>query len=433
MKVAVIGTGYVGLVAGACLADTGNEVICVDINIERVNSLRQGEVPIFEPGLEALVKRNTARKRLTFTTDTVEAVRKCKVIFMAVPTPMDEDGSADLQHLLKAARTVAKGINEYKVIVDKSTVPVGTASKVKELIASLTDQPFDVVSNPEFLKEGAAVEDFLKPDRVIIGCDSAEAEEIMTELYAPFMRTEKRMITMRVESAELTKYTANAILATRISFINEIARLCELVGADINEVRRGIGSDSRIGTAFLHPGMGFGGSCFPKDLNALVYLSSKKGLELDVVKAAVKANEIQKQFIPSKIDKHFKGSIQGLRFALWGLAFKANTDDMRDSPALTVINYLLEAGAEVIAYDPQAMETARKIYNNKISYAADSYETLKDADALVIATEWNEFRTPDFEQMHGLMKQHIIFDGRNLFNPARLRESDFIYYSVGQA
>ncbi|MCF7810743.1 UDP-glucose/GDP-mannose dehydrogenase family protein [bacterium] len=432
MKVAVIGTGYVGLVAGACLADTGNDVICVDIDVERVDMLRNGKTPIFEPGLETLVKRNTDRNRLTFTTDTIEAVKKSKVIFMAVPTPMDEDGSADLQHLLNAAETVAKGINEYKVIVDKSTVPVGTATKVKELISSLTEYPFDVVSNPEFLKEGAAVEDFLKPDRVIIGCNSPEAEEIMTELYAPFMRTGKRIITMRVESAELTKYTANAILATRISFINEIARLCELVGADIGEVRRGIGSDSRIGTAFLHAGMGFGGSCFPKDLNAIVHLADQKGLNLEVIKAAIKANEIQKQFIPAKIRKHFKGNIKGLHFAVWGLAFKANTDDMRESPAIPVIAYLLENGAKVKAYDPQALRTARQIFNNQIEYSSESYITLKDADALVVATEWNEFRTPDFDLMYSLMKQHVVFDGRNLFHPEKLREAGFMYYGVGQ-
>jgi UDPglucose 6-dehydrogenase len=433
VKIAIIGTGYVGLVAGACLADNGNDVNCVDIDVKRVTMLCEGKIPIFEPGLETLVERNVVRKRLTFTTDTIEAVRRSKVVFLAVPTPMDEDGSADLQHLLNAVKTVAKGINEYKVIVNKSTVPVGTAKKVRELISTLTDHPFDVVSNPEFLKEGAAVEDFLKPDRVIIGCDSTKAEEIITELYAPFMRTGKRIIMMRVESAELTKYTANAILATRISFINEIARLCELVGADIGEVRRGIGSDSRIGPAFLHAGMGFGGSCFPKDLNALIYLADQKDLDLKVIRAAVKANEIQKQFIPSKIHKHFNGNIKGLHFALWGLAFKANTDDMRESPAIPVIDYLLKNGAKVKAYDPQAMRTARLMFKDKIEYSSESYDALKDADALVIATEWNEFRTPDFEQMLRIMNQPVVFDGRNLFHPGKLREAGFIYYGIGQA
>lgn len=433
MKVAVIGTGYVGLVAGACLAETGNDVICVDIDTERIARLKKGVIPIFEPGLQDLVERNVAKKRLNFSTDTVDAVRKSLVIFMAVPTPMDEDGSADLRHLLDAAETVAKGINGYKVIVNKSTVPVGTAASVKELLAGLTDHKFDVVSNPEFLKEGAAVEDFLKPDRVIIGCDSPEAETVITELYAPFVRTGHPMITMRVKSAELTKYAANAILATRISFINEIARLCELVGADIGDVRRGIGTDSRIGSAFLHSGMGFGGSCFPKDLRALIHTAQTNGLDLKVVRAAVETNQRQKRFIPDRIGEHFNGDFSGRRFALWGLAFKANTDDMRESPALDVINYLLEAEGEVIAYDPQAMETARNIYGDRIGYALDSYEALKDADALVVATEWNEFRNPDFEQMRDLMRDPVVFDGRNLFKPARMRALGFRYYSVGQA
>ncbi|MDP8239843.1 MAG: UDP-glucose/GDP-mannose dehydrogenase family protein [Candidatus Hatepunaea meridiana] len=432
MKIAVIGTGYVGLVAGACLAETGNEVICVDIDIERIKQLKQGVVPIYEPGLDELVKRNIAKDRLTFSTDTIEAVSLSKVIFMAVQTPMDEDGSADLHHLLTAAATVAKGINDYKIIVDKSTVPVGTAAKVKQVISELTDYDFDVVSNPEFLKEGAAVDDFMKPDRVVIGCDSKRAEAVITDLYAPFVRTGHPMITMKVESAELTKYTANAFLATKISFINEIARLCELVGADIGDVRRGIGTDTRIGSAFLHPGIGFGGSCFPKDLRALLYTAKENNLELQVVSAAVATNEIQKQFMPAKIRNHFNNNLRGLRFALWGLSFKANTDDMRESPALEIIEFLLQAGAEIVTYDPEAIENARRLFGDKIIYVSNSFAALKEADALVVATEWNEFRRPNFEKMLELMRNPVIFDGRNLFKPERMQELGFVYYGVGQ-
>ncbi len=432
MKVAVIGTGYVGLVVGACLAETGNDVICVDINPERVAQLQGGGIPIYEPGLGELVHRNSRKGRLSFTTDTGEAVKQSLVIFLAVPTPMDEDGSADLQHVLDAARQVALSSNNYKIIVDKSTVPVGTAAMVKEVVSKLTDHPFDIVSNPEFLKEGNAVEDFMKPDRVVIGCDSTRAEAIIRDLYAPFVRTGHPIVTMRVESAELTKYAANAFLAAKISFINEIARLCERVGADIYEVRLGIGSDRRIGPSFLFPGMGFGGSCFPKDLRALVHTASGKDLDLEVVRAAIAANERQKRFIPDKIRAHFEGKMEGLRFALWGLAFKANTDDMRESPALEVIDFLLEAGASVKAYDPQAMETARSIYGGRIGYAPDDYACLDGADALVVATEWNEFRRPDFDRMKGLMRRPVIFDGRNLFDPRRMRELGFEYYGVGR-
>jgi len=433
MKISVIGTGYVGLVAGACLAETGNDVICVDINEERITQLRNGIIPIFEPGLEWLVKNNTKAKRLQFSTDTVEAVSSSLVVFLAVPTPMDEDGSADLQHVLSAAEEVAKGVNGYKIIVDKSTVPVGTAAKVKEVISKLTDKPFDVVSNPEFLKEGNAVEDFMKPDRVVIGCESAQAEAIMNDLYAPFVRTRNRIISMCVESAELTKYAANAFLATKISFINEIARLCDLVGADVREVRAGIGSDSRIGPSFLFPGMGFGGSCFPKDLRAIDYTSVKLGLDLLTVQAAIIANELQKQFMPGKIHKHFGEKLDNLCFAVWGLAFKARTDDIRESPALSLVDFLLEAGAEVKAFDPQAMEMTRKKYGNRIQYMEDNYSALEGADALVVATEWNEFRKPVFERMHNLMSQPVIFDGRNLFDPKQMREFGFEYYGVGVA
>lgn len=432
MKVAVIGTGYVGLVAGACLAETGNDVICVDIDEKRIETLNRGEVPIYEPGLEAIVLRNARKGRLKFTLDTANAVSESLVVFLAVPTPSGEDGSADLKYVFQAAKEVAAGINGYKVIVDKSTVPVGTAARVREIIAGITDQPFDVVSVPEFMKEGNAVEDFMKPDRVVIGCESDKAARIMHDLYSPFVRTGHPVYLMRVESAELTKYTANSFLATKISFINEIARLCEKVGADINEVRLGIGSDKRIGSSFLFPGMGFGGACFPKDLRALDFTSKEHDSELLVVQAAIQANERQKRFMPGKITQRFGEDLSGLKFAIWGLAFKANTDDVRESPALTLIDFMLEKGASVCAYDPEAMESAKKVFQDRIGYTEGSYEALKDVDALVVATEWNEFRGPDFEKMIKLMKQPIVFDGRNLFEPAAMREMGFEYHGIGQ-
>ena len=431
MKVAVIGTGYVGLVAGSCLAETGNDVICVDIDAERIARLTKGEIPIYEPGLQELVNRNAAQGRLSFTMDTIEAVSRSLVVFLAVPTPMSDDGAADLSYIYEAAEQVAGGINGYKVIVDKSTVPVGTAAKVGEVISAVTDQPFDVVSVPEFLKEGNAVEDFMKPDRVVIGCDCQRAEEVMRDLYAPFVRTGHPMIVMKIESAELTKYAANAFLATKISFINEIARLCERMGADINQIRMGIGSDRRIGSSFLFPGMGFGGSCFPKDLRALDYTSRSKGLDLLVVQAAIEANERQKLFIPDKILSRFGGRLKGLNFALWGLAYKANTDDMRESPVMPVIDILLGGGAYICAYDPQAMDNARLIYGDRLRYATDTYSTLHEADALVVATEWNEFRRPDFERIKQLMRQPIIFDGRNLFDTNRMQQLGFEHFNVG--
>ena len=431
MKVAVIGTGYVGLVAGACLAETGNDVICVDIDPARVAELRAGRIPIYEPGLEEIVRNGVTKGRLTFTTSTVEATKKSLVVFIAVPTPQDEDGSADLQHVLSAAADIAAGINDYKVIVDKSTVPVGTAALVKKTIAALTDKPFDVVSNPEFLKEGAAVDDFMKPDRVVIGADSPRAATIMQDLYSPFVRTGNPIITMKIESAELTKYSANALLATKISFMNEIARLCDLVGADVNEVRAGIGSDVRIGKHFLFPGIGFGGSCFPKDLSAISHTSHEKGMDLLLVKAAIEANRQQKQYMPEKVKAHFNGNIKGKRMAVWGIAFKANTDDIRESPALALIDALLEAGAEVVAYDPQAMANAKGRYKDRIIFAKDDYAALEGADALIVATEWNEFRHPDFDRIKTLLKSPVIFDGRNLYNPRRVRDIGFTYYGVG--
>ncbi len=432
MNIAVIGTGYVGLVAGACFAETGNYVICVDINKDRVNKLKKGIIPIFEPGLESLVKSNVEAKRLNFTFDTSKAVAQSQIVFLAVPTPMDEDGSADLYHVLNAAAEVAESINEYKVIVNKSTVPVGTAGKVKEVISKITDHPFDVVSNPEFLKEGNAVEDFMKPDRIIIGCDTPRSEAIMVELYGPFVRKRNRIISMRTTSAELTKYVANAFLATKISFINEIARLCEKVGADIEEVRSGISSDSRIGSSFLFPSMGFGGSCFPKDLRALNFMGIKKEQDLLVVQATIEANKLQKQFIPGKIRERFGENLKKLRFAVWGLAFKARTDDIRESPALTLIDFLLEGGAEVNAYDPQAMKLTEEVYGNRIEYSSEYYSSLVGADALIVATEWNEFRLPDFPRMHRIMRKPIIFDGRNLFKPQPMKEAGFEYFSIGQ-
>lgn len=432
MKVAVIGTGYVGLVVGAGLAETGNSVTCVDINEERIRLLMEGVIPIFEPGLESMVKRNFESGRLRFTTDTTKAVSDNLVIFLAVPTPMGEDGSADLKHVLDAAAEVASGINEFKVIVDKSTVPVGTAGKVQELIAGLTDKPFAVVSNPEFLKEGNAVGDFLKPDRVVIGCDDKEAEKIISELYAPFVRTGHPILTMSPQSAELTKYAANALLATKISFINELAVLCDQLGADVNEVRQGIGTDCRIGPSFLFPGMGFGGSCFPKDLRALYYTAQLNEVELKVVQASINANEVQKQYIPQKIFNHFSGNMSGLTIAVWGLAFKANTDDIRESPALPLLDFLLENGVTVNTYDPQAMDATKGIYKNRLNFHSSVYSAVENADALVIATEWNEFRHPDFEKIQRSMKQPLVFDGRNLFSANAMKDLGFVYYSVGQ-
>jgi len=431
LKLAIIGTGYVGLVAGACFAETGNNVICVDKDEKRIGSLLNGEIPIFEPGLDVLVQRNVKNGRLTFTRDTVAAVKASDVIFLAVPTPQDENGSADLQHVLEAARQVAPAINGYKVIVDKSTVPVGTAAKVRQEIAALTTQPFDVVSNPEFLKEGDAVEDFLKPDRVVVGSDSERATGILKELYTPFVRTGNPIIAMRVESAELTKYAANSLLAAKISFMNEIALLCEKVGADVNEIRAGIGSDVRIGKHFLFPGLGFGGSCFPKDLQALLYTGQEYGVELKVINSTIEANRRQKQLIPEKIKAKFGSDLSNFRIAVWGIAFKANTDDTRESPALALIDSLLKAGAAISTYDPQAIEGARRQFGERIGYFEDAYDALEGADALVIATEWNEFRNPDFAKIKLLLKNPVIFDGRNLFNSKHLRSLGFEYHGVG--
>lgn len=432
MKICVIGTGYVGLVAGTCLADMGNDVICVDNNEQKVQMLQQGIVPIYEPGLEELIKANVAEKRLTFSTDLKNAVEVSSVCFIAVGTPQDEDGSCDLQYVLAVAKDIAKYMNGYKVIVDKSTVPVGTAEKVAELIKQHTNYPFDVVSNPEFLKQGNAVDDFLSPDRVIIGSDSDKATAIMQDIYSPFLRTANRIIVMDVKSAEMTKYTANSFLATKISFMNQIADLCEKVGADAEMVRIGITTDSRIGKQFLFPGLGYGGSYFPKDVSALIKIAENCGSENSILKAVHSANKFQREYFIKKIEKYFNNDLKGKTFAVWGLAFKPKTNDMREAPAITIINYLLSCGAKVQAYDPKAMETAKGIFGDKITYSQNSYSALEGADALLLLTEWNEFRRPDFEKIKSLLKIPVIFDGRNQYNAERLKSQGFTYFCIGR-
>lgn len=431
MKLTVIGTGYVGLVAGACLADMGNEVVCVDNNLKKLEMLEKGVIPIYEPGLEELVKSNVLEKRLRFSSDIDSAVKDSQVCFIAVGTPQDEDGSADLKYVFAVAESIAKSMNGYKVIVDKSTVPVGTAEKVTELIKKHTSHPFDVVSNPEFLKQGNAVEDFLKPDRVIIGSNSERATQIMQEIYSPFLRTANRIILMDVKSAEMTKYAANSFLATKISFMNEIANLCEKVGADAEMVRVGMSTDTRIGNKFLFPGLGYGGSCFPKDVKALIKTGAENGLEMSIIKSADSVNKRQRELFIEKIKKHFNGQISGKTFAVWGLAFKPKTNDMREAPAITIINELLRCGARINAYDPKAKETAEAIFGDKISYAASSYAAAEGADALLLLTEWNEFRRPDFDKIKGLLKTPVIFDGRNQYDGKRLIEKGFEYKAIG--
>jgi UDPglucose 6-dehydrogenase len=436
MRIAVVGTGYVGLVVGACFAETGNQVTCVDKDDAKVRALRRGKIPIFEPGLEELVRRNSSEKRLTFTKDLAGAVKKADVVFIAVGTPMGEDGSADLQHVLGAAREIARAMNGYKVIVDKSTVPVGTSEKVREVIRRETTHPFSVVSNPEFLKQGAAVDDFLKPDRVVIGATDPRAAELMVELYRPFTRTGAPIMVMDCASAELCKYAANAMLATRISFMNEIANVCELFGADVDQVRQAVATDKRIGPAFLFPGVGYGGSCFPKDVQAIVKFSADKKYKFRVLEAVEQVNKTQKQRLLVKLDARFgKGakSLAGKTIALWGLAFKPRTDDMREAPAIPIIEGLLARGAKVQAYDPEAMHVARQLFGTKITYAKNAYRALVGADALLIVTEWNEFREPDFTKMKKTMKQPVIFDGRNLYQPEQLRELGFTYSSIGRS
>ena len=430
MKICIIGTGYVGLTAGTCLADMGNEVICVDNNLEKLQKLENGIIPIFEPGLEELIKVNVSEERLKFSSDLDAAVKASQVCFIAVGTPQDDDGSCDLSVVFQVAESIAKAMNGYKVIVDKSTVPVGTAEKVTEIIKKNTFCDFD--SNPEFLKQGMAVDDFLYPDRVIIGSDSKKATEIMQEIYSPFLKTANRVILMDVKSAEMTKYTANAFLATKISFINEIANLCEKVGADAEMVRVGITTDSRIGTQFLFPGIGFGGSCFGKDVNALIAFTEEHNCKNDILKAVNATNQNQRIHFLEKITKRLGENLEGKTIAVWGLAFKPKTNDMRDAPSITIINSLLEKGAKVQAYDPKAMNTAKDIFGDKITYAKSSYAALENADCLLLLTEWNEFRRPDMEKVKSLMKQPLIIDGRNQYNGRRLREQGVEYICIGR-
>ena len=442
MNICVIGTGYVGLVAGTCFADSGNDVICVDVDARKIDKLNRGEIPIYEPGLEELVKRNSKEGRLKFSMDLSYAVKESLICFIAVGTPPGEDGSADMKYVLGVAKGIAQAMDGYRIIVGKSTVPVGTADRVRseiqnELYRQDKDYKFDVVSNPEFLKEGAAIDDFMKPDRVVIGTDSAHAAEIMKELYSPFMRKTDRLIMMDVRSAEMTKYAANAMLATKISFINEIANLCELVGADIENVRKGIGTDSRIGFEFLFPGVGYGGSCFPKDVQAIVRIADEHKYDMKVIKSVEEANNRQKGVIVDKILKHFKSTassnlLAGKIIGVWGLSFKPRTDDMREAPSITIINRLLHAGANIRAHDPEAMDEAKKVFGSKIEYIQDNYEVVKGADALVIITEWNEFRRPNFEKMKKLMRSPVIFDGRNIFDPKEMRSIGFTYYGIGR-
>jgi UDPglucose 6-dehydrogenase len=432
MRIAVIGTGYVGLVVGACFAETGNEVVCVDKDAAKIRALNRGKIPIYEPGLEELVRRNRAEKRLTFSTQLAEPVRQSEVIFIAVGTPTGEDGSADLQHVLGAAREVARAMNGYKVIVDKSTVPAGTSEKVKDAIRRETTHAFSVVSNPEFLKQGAAVEDFLKPDRVVIGASDPRGAQIMTELYQPFTRTGAPIMVMDCASAELAKYAANAMLATRISFMNEIANVCEKFGADADHVRKAIASDKRIGPAFLFPGVGYGGSCFPKDVKAIIHFSAERKYRFRVLEAVEAVNQSQKMRLLEKLDKHFGKSLKGRTIAVWGLSFKPRTDDMREAPAIPLIEGLIKRGAKVRAFDPVARDVAKKIFGSRITYAKHAYDTLKGADALLVVTEWNEFREPDFAKMKKLMKQPIIFDGRNIYTPQQIRTLGFTYSSIGR-
>ena len=432
MKITVIGTGYVGLVAGAALADMGNDVICVDNNFEKLKQLEQGIIPIYEPGLEELVKSNVSEGRLTFTSDLDNAVKVSEVCFIAVGTPQDEDGSADLQYVLGVAEQIGKAMNGYKVIVDKSTVPVGTAEKVTQIIKDNTIYSFDVVSNPEFLKQGNAVDDFLSPDRVVIGSNSDKATAIMQEIYSPFFRTGNRVIVMDVKSAEMTKYAANSFLATKISFMNEIANLCEKVGADAEMVRVGVSTDSRIGNKFLFPGLGYGGSCFPKDVKALIKTGADYGVDMSIIKSADGVNKKQRNLFVDKIVTKFGKDLKSKTFGVWGLAFKPKTDDMREAPAITIINELLNLGAKVKAYDPKAMTLAKRIFGDKITYCQKSYDALDGADAMLLLTEWNEFRRPDFEKIKGLLKEPVIFDGRNQYNGERLTQSGFEYVCVGK-
>jgi UDPglucose 6-dehydrogenase len=432
MKITVVGTGYVGLVTATCLAETGNSVTCVDIDEKKVDRLKDGKVPIYEPGLEKLFERNLKEERIFFTTNLAEGIKEAQIVFLALPTPPGEDGSADLRYVLGVAEEIGKLLTDYKVIINKSTVPVGTAEKVHEAIARNYKGEYDVVSNPEFLREGVAVDDFMKPDRIVIGTKSERAKKLLEQLYGPYVRQGNPIIFMDERSSELTKYAANSFLATKISFMNEVAQLCERLGADVDMVRKGIGSDERIGRRFLFPGIGYGGSCFPKDVQALVHSSWEVGYDFRILDAVMDVNERQKVHLVSKIKSYFEDNLQGKHFALWGLAFKPNTDDIREAPALYIIEELVKAGATISAYDPEAMENVRNVLGEKISFSENQYDALKGADALIIATEWNEFRTPDFLKIVSNMKKKIIFDGRNLFDIMAIKELGFYYESIGR-
>ncbi len=437
MKIAMIGTGYVGLVTGTCFAESGNDVCCVDTNEKKINDLLKGNIPIYEPGLDVLVKRNFNNERLNFTTNIETAVDKSLLLFIAVGTPPDEDGSADLSHVLAVAKSIGKCMKEYKIIVDKSTVPVGTAQLVKKTIQEELDKrgvsiEFDVVSNPEFLKEGNAIDDFMKPDRVVVGCDNVRTGEIMKELYSPFVRTGKPILVMDVASAEMTKYAANAMLATKISFMNDMANLCERLGVDVSQVRQGIGSDSRIGYSFIFPGPGYGGSCFPKDVQAIIKTGEQHGYKLEILSAVEAVNNRQKKVLFDKLKKKFGNELKNKTIAVWGLAFKPNTDDMREAPAIVLIQNLIAEGCKVKTYDPEASKEAYKIFGDKIEYGEKQYSILEGADALVIVTEWNEFRRPDFDKIKSLLKTPVIMDGRNLFDPKRMAQIGFEYEGIGR-
>jgi len=432
MKIAVVGTGYVGLVTGTCFAETGNTVTCIDIDLDKVNKLKSGKVTIYEPGLEQLFERNIKQERLLFTTNLKEGIKEAKIIFLALPTPPGEDGSADLKYILKVADDLGPLLEDYTVIVDKSTVPVGTADKVRNRIAAKAKIDFDVVSNPEFLREGVAVEDFMKPERVVIGTSSSKAKKIMETLYAPYVRQGNPLVFMDERSAELTKYAANSFLATKISFMNEIANLCELVGADVDAVRKGIGTDSRIGKRFLFPGIGYGGSCFPKDVQALAKSAADAKYEFKILKAVMDVNTSQKTKLVDRVKAYFGGSLKGKTIAIWGLSFKPHTDDIREAPALDNIEEFLKAGAIIKAHDPEAMENVKKIFQDKIQYFDTPYEAAENADAIFIATEWPEFRTPDFERLSSIVNEKVIFDGRNVYELDIMREHGYTYFSVGR-
>lgn len=432
MKIAVIGTGYVGLVTGTCLAESGNNVTCVDIDKEKVIKMQKGIIPIYEPGLEVLFERNIRQNRLTFTTDLKEGIEDAEIIFLALPTPPGEDGSADLQYVLKVSQDLGALLKKYTIIVNKSTVPIGTSKKVRDKISANCKVEFDVVSNPEFLKEGYAVEDFMKPDRIVIGTRSKQATELMERLYKPFVRQGNPIIFMDEPSAEMTKYAANSFLATKISFMNEIANLCDLVGADVDNVRRGIGTDPRIGKSFIFPGIGYGGSCFPKDVQALHKIAVENNYEFKILDSVMQVNAIQKTVLIPKIIEFFKGDLKGKIIALWGLSFKPNTDDIREAPSIYIIEALLDAGATVKAFDPEAIGNFRKLFDDRIIYGENQYSVLENSDALIIVTEWQVFRTPDFEKMSSLLKNKAIFDGRNLYEHSELKKLGFYYVSIGR-